>query len=271
MNVSDFIDLTKKVINNTKLHFAIGEKSNDEALKEFIKGDFKEWQEWQSRKNFSRKYVLSLIYLNSNEWLFGGVYRVKECKLKKGKKVYPYKYSTKLTDKGSKWIGRLIIDYEKNFRMPYTYCEKYIDDLEILELKRTKYGIMKFPGYENVNINFEDLKLIIETNNRNWKSALSNVQGVYLITDYDNGKLYVGSAYGENNLWQRWSEYVKTGHGNNEELKKLMKNKNDDYFKNFTFSILEIFKNTENVDEIIKRESYWKRILASREFGYNSN
>jgi len=111
----------------------------------------------------------------------------------------------------------------------------------------------------------------MDTRNRSWKSALSNVQGIYLLTNRQKGKLYVGSAYGEDNFWQRWGEYIKTGHGYNKELKKLKEKHDEDYFKNFSFSILEVFKNTADPDEIIKRESHWKKVLSSREFGYNSN
>ena len=271
MKASDFFELTEEEIKDTKVHFATGDGNNEEALIEFLKGGFKDWQEWQGLKNFPRKYILSLIHLNPAEWLFGGIYEVLGCEQKEDGKGSNYKYSTRLTNKGEEWMGRLIIKYKKKFRISYAFCEKYISDFEILELRRNRYEIMEFPGYENVNVDFEDLKLIIESNNRNWKSALSNVQGVYLITDQSNGKLYVGSAYGEDNFWQRWSEYIKTGHGYNKELKELKEDKDEDYYKNFTFSILEIFKNTADPDEIIKRESYWKKVLVSREFGYNNN
>ncbi|MFW6025977.1 MAG: GIY-YIG nuclease family protein [Candidatus Woesearchaeota archaeon] len=271
MKVTDFFELTDEEIKNTKLHFATGDGDNKEALMEFLKGGFKNWQEWQGNKNFPRRYILSLIYLNANEWLFGGVYKVLDWQEKEDGLGSNYKYTTELTNKGEKWIGRLIIKYEKDFRISYTYCEKYIHDFEILELRRNRYQIIEFPGYENVSIDYDKLKLIIETGNKSWKSALSSVQGVYLLTNNDNGKLYVGSAYGENNFWQRWVEYIDTGHGNNIELIKLIEKEDDDYFRNFTFSILEVFKNTADSEEIIRRESYWKNMLSSREFGYNLN
>jgi hypothetical protein len=56
---------------------------------------------------------------------------------------------------------------------------------------------------------------------------LQNQKGVYLITDISNGKMYVGSAYGENMILGRWESYVKTYHGGNVGLKKL----NDDHIK----------------------------------------
>ena len=91
---------------------------------------------------------------------------------------------------------------------------------------------------------------------------------VYLLIDSSNGKMYVGSAYGDQMLLGRWKSYVRTGHGGNIELRKLS-------FKhikcNFRYSILDIFKSTTDDDTIINRESWWKRVLNTRTFGYNVN
>ena len=47
------------------------------------------------------------------------------------------------------------------------------------------------------------LKYIVDNNLPSWKTALSNVKGVYIIVDTKNGKQYVGSAYGDECIWQR--------------------------------------------------------------------
>ena len=45
-----------------------------------------------------------------------------------------------------------------------------------------------------------------------------------------------------------------------------------EYIKdNFYFSILETFNQNTNDDIIINRETYWKDVLRTREFGYNGN
>ncbi|NLX00992.1 MAG: GIY-YIG nuclease family protein [Syntrophomonadaceae bacterium] len=131
--------------------------------------------------------------------------------------------------------------------------------------------IKEFPGYNNVNIDYEDLKTIVKTEEPTWKNALSIMKGIYLIVDKSNGKQYVGSAYGEEKLWSRWVEYIKTGHGNNVGLNELVNEKGLKHVKQFKFSILEIAG--INIDEefIKKRETFWKEVLLSREFGYNKN
>jgi hypothetical protein len=83
--------------------------------------------------------------------------------------------------------------------------------------------------------------------------------------------VYVGSAYGGDGIWQRWTAYVKTGHGGNKEIKALLKQKGANYAWNFQFSILEVTDLNANEDHAIKREAHWKKVLLSREFGYNKN
>lgn len=58
------------------------------------------------------------------------------------------------------------------------------------------------------------------------------VRAIYYIFDPSDGKGYVGSAYGSENLLQRWLGYAATGHGANPHLK--MRDR-----QNFQFTILE--------------------------------
>ena len=69
-------------------------------------------------------------------------------------------------------------------------------------------------------------------------------------------------------LWGRWKEYIANGNGGNIELKNL----DFSYIqKNFRYSILEIYKSTTDDDAILERESWWKELLMTRQFGYNKN
>ena len=104
-----------------------------------------------------------------------------------------------------------------------------------------------------------------------WRTALSSVAGVYLISDTVSGKFYVGSAYGEGGIWSRWSEYADDGHGGNVELKKLLADEGIKYSENFRYSILEIADLHDSQDTILQRESHWKDILMSRIYGLNAN
>ena len=96
------------------------------------------------------------------------------------------------------------------------------------------------------------------------------MKGVYLITDKSNGKLYVGSATGSEMIWGRWKDYLNTGHGGNEELKKL---KFEHIQKYFQYTILDIYKPSTDDQDILDREDWWKDVLMSRDLrrGYNLN
>ncbi len=117
------------------------------------------------------------------------------------------------------------------------------------------------------------LENIFAIQRADWRAALQNIKGVYLITDNSNGKKYVGSAYGGTGIWSRWRSYIDTGHGNNDELAKIVKTHGIDYARqNFQFALLE--QRTTNTDDaaIIEREQYWKDVLMTREpYGYNKN
>jgi len=267
MNINNLLNLTKEQIDNSKIHFATGKNSLYEALYVFFGGEFKEWQEEQNKLNFNKKHIFSLIYFKKNEWLFAGVYEQKSVEKKENK----YFYKTELTSIGNELIGRLVIRFEKKFRSSYTFLKNSINSFEVIEIMREKYTILPFPGFSNVNINFEFLTSIIKNEDQSWKTALSNSKGIYLITDIKNGKLYVGAAYGKYAFWSRWASYSKNGHGGNSKLIELIRVNGFEYAKNFCFSILETRNSNSDDEEIKEREKYWKSILLTKEFGYNDN
>ncbi len=274
LKMLDVIPIEREKLEKYKVHFAIGNPSagrdKKEPLYELFSNTFKSWQEIQTGRNFQREFILSLIYFDKDEWIFGGIYKSNGCK-KKGDR---YIYDTELVDFRKDMIGRLIIRYDKakiSGRASYLRLEKWVDLFETSQILKTPYSVEPFPGYEDVIVDYSLLKTIISEREESWLTALSNMKGVYLIIDKKTGKQYVGSAYGEDAFWTRWFEYVKNGHGGNKMLKKLIKEKGQDYAYNYQFSILEIRSLKTEDQEIIDRESYWKNVLKSREFGYNEN
>ena len=158
------------------------------------------------------------------------------------------------------------MDFKKEFRASYLCMENQIDKIDLLEITR-EVAKVEFPGYDRVNISWQELSEVIDT--VAWKTALENQKAVYLIVDSSNGKKYVGSAYGEKMLHGRWTDYIQSGHGGNVDLKTLSFEHIKD---NFRYSILEIFKSTTNDETILERETWWKEVLLTRgEFGYNKN
>lgn len=276
----DMLNIKTEDYKKYKIHFATGATNKKIPYDKFLINKFDEWQAEQTNKNFNREYVISLIYYDKNIWLFGGVYKVNN------KVPEPilnndgwsgWHYDLTLTDNQKDLIGRVFVNYKKEFRYSYPRLELQTKngmnptDINVSFISDKRITINDFKGFDNVNIYYQTLKYIIDNNISTWKSALSNVKGVYLIIDTLTGKQYVGSAYGEDCIWHRWIEYAKNGHGENKELKNLLLNNGTDYKNNLKFSILEVCNLNLGNEYIISRETYWKEVLMTRKFGMNSN
>ena len=277
----DVLGISDKELSAYKVHFAMDDKDKMKPFNKYLLGEFKGWQEHQTNKNFSRKYILSLIYYGKDKWLFGGVYEVLS---NKPVEVLidnwsGWKYETKLVDNQTDLIGRLIVYYKKDYRASYPNLELEPSnkesmkprDMYVTSISEQKSSINDFSGFDNVNIDYEILKKIVSEEIVSWKSALSNVKGIYLIADKKTGKQYVGSARGDECIWQRWATYAKGGHGDNTKLKELLKNHGEDYKYNFKYSILEVCNMNLGAEYILERENYWKDVLQTRRFGLNGN
>ena len=265
----DLLELAGLELSNVKIHCATSDRHP--PLDAFFAGQFKKWQEHQSQKNFECDKVVSLIHLWESKWLFAGVFSVEDVKEnKKGKKVW-YEYKTKEVSGLDHLIGKVIIHFEKKFRASYLRDTKFLNELVVDSIRNTRMTIGDFPGYNRVLLSIHNLKTIISESNPSWRGALSNMAGVYLVVDKKTGKQYVGSAYGDEGIWHRWTTYASNGHGGNKELKELLKENKISYSENFQFSILEVCDIRSSDDYVIERETYWKSVLLSREFGLNKN
>jgi len=259
--------------NKYKLHLA-RYNGLDQPLDVFVKNkaEWDKWNSWMSSKDdFNRQYILSFIdfYPEPDIWLFGGIYEV----LARNYEKKSYGYSIRQSDLGSDLIGRVKIRFRGPRRGRAFRLEKFFNQMEISEILKEPYSGEKFPGYENLSFDFLSLKHIFLAPRLDWKAALENIKGIYVVFDKLTGKKYVGSAYGDHGIWSRWSIYIETGHGWNDELTKIINNEGIDYaYKNFKITLLEYMSMLTDDKTIIHRENYWKEALLSRgEFGYNKN
>lgn len=243
----------------------------DEYVRDFE--TWKGWNRWKPEKNvFNRPYIFSIIdyYPEANTWLFGGIWKVvsRDLKIKRA-----HAYEIELDEATKPLIGRLLLKYCKTGRNNYRLFEKEIPKMIVSQILKEPYNGAVFCGYENINHTFSTMEMVYRNQKLDWKGALANVKGVYLISDAENGKRYVGSAYGGTGLWSRWQCYMSTGHGFNNELTQVIKQYGMDYArKNFSISLLEYFPMKTSDNDVIGRESYWKNALMTRgKFGYNKN
>ena len=172
-------------------------------------------------------------------------------------------------------VGRLIVEIAKgNTYSRYIFnLNKYYEEVKVVEILADDYQAISFSGLDNVHLTFHDLKLILNGEKyADYRNALLSVKGVYCLTDTKTGKLYIGSAYGENGLAQRWSDYINTKTGGNDGLIDLYRKAGESYFEeNFEFTLIEYFGMSADTDKIIERETYWKNAFATKTHGYNRN
>jgi|YelNatPaOPRAMG01_1025707.scaffolds.fasta_scaffold38281_2 hypothetical protein len=254
-----------------KLHLGSRNEDGEHPLDYFAENpkNWRDWNEWKGNRNdWTRDYIFSLIefYPKANTWLFGGVFKVN--------KRLDDKYEIEECVEYSKYTGRLILSFHRyqGLRGRAFNLESFINDFTVSEMLPEIYAGEIFPGYDNINHDFNIIESIIKKEKIDWKTALQNVKGIYLVTDKSNGKSYVGSAYGDSGIWSRWQCYIGTGHGGNDQLIELIAEKGLDYAKaNFKIALLEILSMTSSDDFVISREKRWKSILMTKEHGYNSN
>ena len=150
--------------------------------------------------------------------------------------------------------------------------ENHYPAFEVQEIIREPYSGRDFPSFENIDISFEELEVIVRNSRLDWAGALANVKGVYMISDVQTGKRYIGSAYGSQGIWSRWTSYVSTGHGGNVELRNLVNEPTLTYCRQaFRFALLEYRPAATPDDVVIARETFWKNVLLSRQYGLNRN
>jgi len=251
-----------------KLH-AARSNGHDEPLDVFSR-DRNEWRGWNTwrgtRDEFNRPHVISFIrfYPERASWLFGGVFKILE-RREPGEGGYVVEESSKAAD----LIGRLKVKAEISRGRAFLF-ENVAPSMVIGEILPKPYSGEPFVGFDSVSLSFGQLDAIVRNDRLDWKTALQNMKGVYVIVDSKTGKKYVGSAYGDVGIWQRWCVYIATGHGGNRGLVDHLAN--GGARENFRITLLEAWPARTDDQFIIKRENYWKDALLTRgDFGYNRN
>lgn len=157
------------------------------------------------------------------------------------------------------YVGRLVIDWAAPLAwyVHGTTASAY----PVRELADA--AAPRFPGFENLRLDYPTLQAVMRDRRyATWRSALSSVAGVYVITDRRDGRNYVGKADGAENILQRWSAYASNGHGGNLELRGLDPT-------SFRLSLLRVFDPSTPPQVINRAESHYKQALDSVRHGLN--
>ncbi|RIY19278.1 endonuclease [Bifidobacteriaceae bacterium NR026] len=276
IKLNDLLNLTEEQAANTKIRFNMNNRHDDpiklyQDNREIIN---KQWLYWKYSKSLFQvgQIAICLVRMpkNKDQWLLTTIDTVSK-DLNVDEKGIGYE-GTPIKEY-EKYFGRVIVKFHNEHEQLVRWLNNLKSDLEVSQILPDTFRDDSFPGYDNVKLSYSDLKRIVKNSYNDWIAALSNQKAVYLITDTNTGKLYVGSATSKNEmLLKRWKDYLETGHGGNKELIKLVEAEGIEYIeKHFQYSILENYNAKVEDDFVRGRESWWKEVLKSNVFGYNDN
>jgi hypothetical protein len=168
-------------------------------------------------------------------------------------------FSLPLTDWHADWRGRLIIRWPGLERSWYRWADR--NEFVVAAIAEESLLRPAMPPWEELSLAWNQLSVLPS----GWRTALSHWRGVYLIVDQTDGKQYVGSACGAENILQRWMDYSRTGHGGN----KLLRQRDP---ANMRFAILQRVSPDLPDAEVVQIERTWKERLRTRApHGLNEN
>lgn len=270
--LNDLLHLSKEELSKTRIKLNVwnGYESPISIYKK-NPADILKWNYWNSKTYRIGDYSICLVRIEGSKWLFCHLGRVDGViDIPKNSGV-GYTYTE--DDRFSCLYGRVVVRFHNTSRTMFRWASGIIDQLEVVEILPSVYTGFDFPGYENVCLTWKELHTIVSGNYPSYQNALRKQKAVYLQTDTHTGRLYVGSATSDKGmLLARWSSCAANGHGGNKGLHDLVKKEGFDYIKKyFTYTILENYNQNTEDSYVLQRESYWKRVLKSREFGYNEN
>jgi hypothetical protein len=225
-------------------------------------------QKIEDRARLPAPYWASFLGTPRNETMFAGLYHVNYLGLLEQDTPAPHMdevwkagssdvYDVTLAQPLGDLVGRLFIDWGPAFRVWIQKADQ--QEKQITEL-RTKFEEPDFPGFLNFIKPLSELNTLPIT----WVVALRSSGGIYLLTCPKTREQYVGKADGGGGFWNRWQDYVRTGHGDNIALKS--RDPSD-----YQVSILEVAGTSSTPDDILRMEILWKLKLQSREMGLNRN
>ena len=276
--LNDLLRFSREEMERVKVRFNLQPKGGQDPMELYLENREKVNTEWllaKKKKGFFQEgeIAIALVRLDDQgRWLLTTIKRITKA-LDVVSETGAIAYEASELEQYAPYFGRTVLRYHKTGQAPLWRYKKIHEKLVVDEILPAVYTGEGFPGYDQVRLSWQKLKRIAEQRPADWINALENQKAVYLITDTSNGKLYVGSATSRNRmLMVRWESYVKTLHGGNKKLRRIVEEKGEDHIKNyFHYSILENYNAKVSDDFVLKREAWWKEVLQSRTYGYNDN
>jgi hypothetical protein len=153
-------------------------------------------------------------------------------------------FDLELTEIYDSWKGKLVIDWPGGERSWWRWADRNTMPVR---------AILEESVLDKAMPQWEELGVLPA----HWRSALSQWRGIYYIFDISDGKGYIGSAYGSENISGRWRNYAASGHGDNKLLRKRDS-------RQFRFTILQRVSPDMLPEDVIQLEGTWKKRLHTR-------
>lgn len=235
----------------------------------FHRNQFEEYFKEETKPIFDdAEYVVAFIGEDGTDSRLVGVYENHGLNAAKSKKLSLNYYDLEPIQEFGHLFDRVVVDWGLHQQQWHQWWNnvKFVTSIDGFIDK----SIPRFLSYEDVILRHDELKAIFNRKDSQWKEKLQSVNCIYAIIDNSNGKLYIGSTYGESGIWGRWQEYANSGHGDNIELKNLI-DKDSKYANHFQWIILEVLPLKISSEKAIMRENFYKEKFLTRVFGYNRN
>lgn len=177
-------------------------------------------------------------------------------------------YTLADTDVMRGYVDRLRIEW--NGRGYLRKADTNVFGIEAIDVE----GGVPFPGFDEIHVTRGKLTDMYADPARYepWHVAMAAVQAVYVIACTACGMLYVGSATGAENLWQRWGDYASSPDGSAGDTGIARHiSKHPEHLASFRYSVLQTFAPGADPELVRYAERRFKTCLDSVDHGMNDN
>ena len=173
IKLNDILNFSQEELENTRIKFNLMFAGNWNPIEIFKNKDEKvllEGQYWNSgKRNFKEgQTTIGFIRIKDDLWLLFHIGKV--TKVLNVFNGIGYEHEELLEYK--KYFGRLIVKYKNTSQKLTRLAKHLIDECEVYEILPDIFDNDIFPGYDNVNLSWNDLSRVLQKDS--WKTALPN-------------------------------------------------------------------------------------------------
>ena len=178
---------------------------------------------------------------------------------------WPDRYVVESTRWGAGFAGRLRLHWRNRLHgTDLTFATGRLPYGDLPVGTRVRAG-REFPGYDWLDVGFEELESLHGSNRSDWSRALRQTKGIYMVTDTLRSRHHVDTARGDDDLWSQWSAWVGTGRRDLIGPRRLLEGLGREYCRaHLRFALLESNAEGTADEAIVARARRWMQALPSQ-------